>query len=152
MVSEGGSGIATTFTSYGSFLAHRRMRHGPGQLAQPSLKGLEEFYAKLLQYWGLTVDQGAVLAGFGPQRVEDLDRVIAGLAKFDTVDQRDRILELFHLRKLLAGLFRNRDLEMYWLRAPNEGLQGFSPLHVLLQGSFSDVLRVRQFLETLAGV
>lgn len=113
--------------------------------------GLEDFFAKLITFWDITHQQAAALAGFHARDAGEVARIISGLAKLDGVDKRDRMLELFAIRKLLAGLYRNRDVERLWLRTPNEGLGGNTPFQIMRTG-FAGLLRVRQLLEHAAGI
>lgn len=111
----------------------------------------EEFFRTLLEHWGLTPNDGAVLIGYGRTGLARLWRVLVGLATFESRDEHDRVLELFTIRKILTSLFRNREYERDWLREPKAELGGRSPMDLLLEGSLFNLLRVRQFLETIAG-
>lgn len=145
---ESGTGM-TAQPGYQSILANV-VQIGPGRTPRP--EGLEELFAKLLVYWQLTHDQGAALAGYTPQASNKVMRVLTGLSTFDTVDERDRVLQLYALRRMLGGLFRDRDVENRWLRTPNAALDDNSPLNLLLSRSFVNVLRVKQFVEHCAGM
>lgn len=145
-----GIGLANPPRGYASTLDRRRP--AAGEIDPRAITGLEDFFQKLLTFWNLTDEQGAALVGYAPQGTSKVARVIGGLATFDTVDERDRVLHLYDIRKLLAGLFRSRELENRWLRTPNPGLDGNTPLNVLLTRTFPNLLKVKQFVEHLAGV
>jgi hypothetical protein len=145
-----GLGLVSSVSGYASTAD---VRHRAVGAANRQVKvGLEELFEKMLSFWNLTADEGAALVGYAPQGASKIARIFAGLATFDSVDERDRILLLYDIRKLLAGLFRSRELENRWLRTPNPGLDGQSPLNVLLTRTFPNLLKVKQFIEHLAGV
>lgn len=96
-----------------------------------------QFFSKLLEIWNL----------------DDSQRdIFSGNLQIETRDAKDRIAELFVIRKILFGIFRNRKVENQWLREPQEILGGASPLDLLLEGSWSNLLRVRQLTELMAGL
>jgi len=144
-----GGGLGNEPEGYFTILQAAPGAHGQ---AQPAIAGLEEFFIKLVQFWNLTNDQAAALLGYSPQIASKVSRIMGGLAKLETVDERERVLNLFEIRKLLAGLFRSQEMENLWLRTPNAGLGGSSPMTVLLTRTFPSLLRIRQFVEHLAGV
>ncbi|OOO03736.1 MAG: hypothetical protein USCGTAYLOR_00015 [Chromatiales bacterium USCg_Taylor] len=55
-------------------------------------------------------------------------------------------------RKILHSVFRDRKVENQWLREPQSLLDGSSPRDLLLEGSWPNLLRVRQFTEMMAGL
>ena len=138
--------------SYAEILRLRPARLGEIPAEWKVLVGPEQFLAKLLDYWNLSKEQGAILMGYGTAGVARLLRITDGLSKLESRDEIDRILEFYTIRKILTGLFRNGDAENAWLRQTSESLNGNSPMDLLLEGSWFNLLRVRQFLETIAGL
>ena len=118
--------------------------------AAPRLGPTEEVFSKLLSFWRLDHRAGAILLGY--EGISRIDPILNGVAYLTTRDEKDRIAELFRIRKLLRALFRDRDTENSWLRESNETLENRAPLDLLLEGSMKNLLRVRQFVETIAGL
>ena len=114
---------------------------------------LVQFFSKLLEVWGLNDLQSAcMLLGYEKSSESGVRNILTGQAQLETRDEKDRIAELFVIRKTLLGLFRDRKVENQWLREPQEILDGASPLDLLLEGSWSNLLRVRQLTELMAGL
>jgi len=147
-------------TSYGNLtergftnlLRHPTAENNPRATTAPRLGPTEELFSKLLNFWQLDQRAGAILLGYGPQGISRIDPILNGVTYLTTRDEKDRIAELFRIRKLLRALFRDRDTENSWLREPNKALENRAPLDLLLEGSMENVLRVRQFVETIAGL
>lgn len=95
------------------------------------------FFSKLLEAWNLNDSQRDIFSGH---------------LQIETRDQKDRIAELFVIRKALFSVFRDRKVENQWLRESQEILGGSSPLDLLIEGSWSNLLRVRQLAELMAGL
>lgn len=116
----------------------------------PKNEGLESVFAKIVKYWGLSIDQAAALLGYPAHQTFKAAGILAGLAKFDGNDQIERTILLFELNKLLGGLFQNRDAERLWLTKAQDELEGKSPLSLLEQRSFRSLLQLKEFVEYLA--
>lgn len=115
--------------------------------------GPVQFFSKLLETWNLNDSQSAcMLLGYEKSSECHVKDILAGHARLETRDEKDRIAELFVIRKTLLGVFRDRIVENQWLREPQEILGGASPLDLLLEGSWPNLLRARQLAELMAGL
>jgi hypothetical protein len=123
----------------------------PGQQSSmPS--SLIKFLQSLIRLWGLERDAAATLLGLEPRSIADALAVFEGRVAPTTRDQTARIGELFTIRKRLSSLFRNIEAENEWLRQPNPLLGNETPLELLLEGSFANLLRVRYLVDHIAGL
>ncbi len=113
------------------------------------LTGPVEFFAKLLEVWGLDNNDGAKLLGYEDVRfVRDL---LSGASSLRTKDVKDRVRYLFEIDAALGQLFRDEAVERDWLREPRPELDGYSPLDILLEGSMEKLLLVKQYVERISG-
>ncbi len=113
---------------------------------------LVQFFSKLLEIWDLDVDSVCPLLGYEQSSKSHVRAILSGAAPLETRDEKDRIAELFVIRKILHSVFRDKKVENQWLREPQSLLDGSSPLELLLEGSWLNLLRVRQFTELMAGL
>ena len=117
------------------------------------LAGPVQFFSKLREAWDLSDLRSAyTLLGYDASGQSHVDDILAGRARLVSRDEKDRIAELFVIRKILFGIFRDRKVENQWLREPQEILGGKCPLDLLLEGSWPNLLRVRQLTELMAGL
>ena len=124
-----------------------------GSYEPRKVAGPVQFFSKLLEAWNLNDLQSAcMLLGYEKSGESDVRDILAGQARLETRDEKDRIAELFVIRKTLLGVFCDRKVENQWLREPQEILGGASPLDLLLEGSWPNLLRVRQLTELMAGL
>lgn len=147
----GGQRFEPEVPSYQSFVRTYDPANDP-IAAQPRLGAKEEVFAKLLQFWNLDAQAGAALLGYQASGVQQLEDILNAVAYFKTQDEFDRVAELFEIRRLLHGLLRDREAENQWLRQPQAVLGNRAPINLLLERHMEGVLRVRQFLETIAGL
>ena len=148
------SGVATRF---GRELPPRTTvaRQGPqiGKSAyRARLSGPAQFLTKLLDTWRL--DHGAAVALLGleeSQRTYAAD-VVNGDASLEGRDIKDRIAHLFRIRKTLSTLFPDVTVENEWLREPHGLLDERSPMTLMLEGSMENLLLVKEYVETAAGL
>jgi hypothetical protein len=123
----------------------------PGQQSSmPS--SLIKFLQNLIRLWGLERSAAATLLGLEPRSSTEALAVFEGRVAPTTRDQTARIGELFTIRKRLSSLFRNIEAENEWLRQPNPLLGNETPLELLLEGSFANLLRVRYLVDHIAGL
>ncbi|HTJ53922.1 MAG TPA: hypothetical protein VL380_00745 [Nitrosospira sp.] len=115
--------------------------------------GPVQFFSRLLEVWNISNLQSAcMLLGYEKSGESDVRDILTGRAQLETRDEKDRIAELFVIRKVLLSVFRDRKVENQWLRERQEILGGASPLDLLLEGSWPNLLRVRQLAELMAGL
>ena len=113
--------------------------------------GPVQFLIKLLEWWGLSEDDGVSLLGFDQTDASHVRAVLKGKEHFRGRDVRDRIAHVFQIRSVLMSLFRDLEVENKWLREPHSLLDGRSPMALLLGGSMEDILMVKEFVDTVAG-
>ncbi len=116
---------------------------------QPS--GPIKFFLLLLKTWKLERGDAVALLGFERAELGHVDRLLEGHALLTGRDVKDRIAYLFEVRRTLAGLFRNEDVENAWLREPHAGLGERSPLDMLLEGTMENLLVIRDYVLNAAG-
>ena len=115
------------------------------------LTGPINFVLKLLESWRLDRDNAVLLLGFDESDKDLVRAVFDGREALHGRDVRDRIAHLFQIRKSLATLFRDLDVENDWLREPHELLDDQKPLELLLGGSMEDLLLVREYVDAVSG-
>ena len=113
------------------------------------LTGPVEFFAKLLEAWGLDNNDGAKLLGY--EDVTFVRDLLSGASSLRTKDVKDRVRYLFEIDAALGRLFRDEAVERDWLSEPRPELDGDSPLNLLLEGSMENLLLVKQFVERISG-
>lgn len=116
------------------------------------LSGPIQFVPKLLEFWCLEEEDAGRLLGFGVEEADYVASALAGMERFHGRDVRERIAHLFWIRKTLSAWFRDRDTENAWLREAHSWLDDRAPMDLLLGGSMEDLLLVRDYVDTAAGV
>lgn len=113
--------------------------------------GPVQFVDRLLTFWNLTRADAAPLLGFRAEDADYVDDVLNGLQPLRGRDPLDRIASLYRIRELLAGIFRDLEVENEWLREPHKLLDGRTPLS-LLMGPAIDLELAKDYTETFAGL
>lgn len=116
------------------------------------LSGPIQFVPKLLEFWRLEEDDAVGLLGFEPEDAGFVVSLLAGTEQFRGKHVRERIAHLFWIRKTLSALFRDQDTENKWLRESHSWLDDRAPMELLRGGSMEDLLLVRDYVDTAAGV
>ena len=116
------------------------------------LSGPLQFVPRLLKFWRLEETDAVALLGFGREEAGYVASALAGEESFHGRDVRERIAHLFWIRKTLSALFRDQDTENAWLRETHSWLDDKAPLDLLRGGSMEDLLLVRDYVDTAAGV
>lgn len=111
--------------------------------------GRVQFVLKLLDYWNLNRDDAIRLLGFEANDAEYVDKILRGEERLHGRDIKERITHLFFIRGYLRALFRDLKTENEWLREKHDLLDGEKPLSMLLEGSFANVLDVRDYVDTV---
>ena len=137
-------------------------KHGPAgaafvphlaQTTEPKrLPGPLQFVVNLLEFWRLEEEDAVRLLGFAREDADYVASALAGVEQFRGRDVRERIAHLFWIRKTLSALFRDQDTENAWLREPHSWLDDRVPMDLLRGGSMEDLLLVRDYVDTAAGV
>lgn len=120
-------------------------------LAVPQrLTGPIEFILKLLEFWRLERGDAVGLLGFDQNDADHVAAVLDGRERFRGRDVKDRIRQLYSIRKTLWSLFRNLDDENDWLREAQPLLEGRTPL-ALISSSMEDLLLAKEYVDEVAG-
>ena len=141
-------GLIAPLAGEGTF---QHAQGNPGETAgRPT--GPVQFVRKLMEAWRLDRPDAVRLLGFDPEDFEYVAAVLDGRRQLRGRDTRDRIAHLFCIRRTLWSLFRDPDTENGWLRERHSMLNSASPLSLMLGGSMEDLLLVRDYVESAAGV
>lgn len=126
----------------------------PGSLGETvsRLTGPVQFIRKLMDFWQVSYADTACLLGRDPEDVEYVSAILEGGQQLRGRDVQDRIVHLFHIRRILWSLFRDLEVENEWLREQHSMLNGKSPLSLMLEGSMENLLLARDYVESAAGV
>lgn len=111
------------------------------------LIGLEAFFA-LAEKWELSTDEQIRLLGSPGRSTFFKWKKDGGSVPADTIE---RISHALGVWKSLQILFTSEERGIAWLRRPNEFFDGMSALGVMLSGRFSDLYRVRWYLDAQRG-
>lgn len=102
----------------------------------------------LFRRWGITDEQAATLLDLP---VRTYRRWKAGDIGRITRDGRARLSNLMGIHKALRIIFREPGRGYAWIKAPNDAFGGRSALDVMLGGEFTDLMRVRSYLDAERG-
>ena len=116
------------------------------------LTGPVQFMAKLIETWRLKPETASAMLGFGSEGGEQLQRILCGKETLDAEEQKERIVHLFRIRATLAALFEDERVENEWLRERHSLLRENEPMTLLLEGSMENLLLVKEYVETMAGL
>jgi uncharacterized protein (DUF2384 family) len=127
------------------------MRHAleqsPRTSPENSQTALELFFA-LGEEWSLTADQQIRLLGTPARSTFFKWKKEGGIISRDTIE---RISHLLSIYKALHILFPDPDRADAWLRRPNKYFEEHSALDVMLDGTLSDIYRVRAYVDAQRG-
>lgn len=116
------------------------------------LSGPIQLFLKLIDLWRLEKEDACKLLGYELAEIKYVEDVLSGVSPLLGRDPKDRVANLFVIRKRLAGLFKDIDVENEWLREKHADLNNNSPLELLLSGSMENVLLVKEFVEHVSGL
>ena len=108
--------------------------------------------ARLLKTWELDREVALTLLGLEASQQPYLDDLLEGKAGPAGRDIKDRIAHLTVIRMTLAGLFADETVENAWLREPHRPLEDRAPMALMLEGSMENLLLVREYVDTAAGL
>ncbi len=120
----------------------------PVQSRVAVLDGPEELFAKIVAAWQVEQSAEKLLgANTGDRRrVKD---ILSGYDRLKSRDEKDRVGELFRIFAFVHSLFRTRENELAFMHTRQDALGG-TPLSLILEGSFDNLRKVRQFVQSLA--
>lgn len=111
-----------------------------------------QFIKQLLRIWHLTEKDACVLMGFYETDLKHIQNILEGIVTLRGRDAKDRITNLFKIRRTLSSIFRDQNVENAWLREHQNVLEGQTPLQLLREGSMENLLRVRLLVEHMGGL
>lgn len=111
-----------------------------------------KFVNKLLSMWEISHKDVASLLGFDKRYKEYVDKLLQGYEHLvEGSETEDRIAYLFYIWSVLSELFRDNAVEIKWLRAKERELEGKTPMELILSGSITDLLLVKEFVDFVSG-
>lgn len=111
-----------------------------------------KFVNKLLDMWELDHENAASLLGFDKQYKGYVDKLLKGYeCLVEGSETEDRIAYLFYIWSVLSELFRDSAVEIQWLRTVEQELDGKAPMELILSGSITDLLFVKEFVDFVSG-
>ena len=114
-----------------------------------SMAALGEAFWKLVNHYGLTRSETAILLG-----IKDNRQRLMGLEKSETIpDDPDKVLRVGYLigiHKNLRIIFpHNRDIVYSWMKTPSNLLNGISPMDYLMADPMNSLPRLFKLRRTL---
>ncbi len=116
------------------------------------LTGHVQFLSKLLELWHLKSLDACILLGYENKDQNYVEAILSGTVTLRGRDAKDRIINLFKIRRTLSSIFRDLNVENAWLREPQKVLNDQTPLQLLQEGSIENLLRVRFLVEHMGGL
>ena len=111
-----------------------------------------KFIKKLLIMWDIDQEDATLLLGFDGQNKEYVDGLLRGDEYLiEGSESEDRIAYLFYIWGILSELCRDSTAEVKWLRAREQELGGKTPMELILSGSITDLLLVKEFVDFVSG-
>lgn len=121
----------------------------PGGGGRPAIQVGLAVFTPMADAWELSTDEQMRLLGSPPRSTFFKWKKDGGGLPRDTVE---RISHLLTIWKSLEILHTDPKLSDSWLRKPNDFFNGASALDIMLEeGNFSDIVRVRQYLDAQRG-
>jgi uncharacterized protein (DUF2384 family) len=132
-------------------LGETQEQWGAATLSRGRQTGPVRFVQKLLQDWHLDEKGACLLLGFEESEASYVRDLLSGRISLRGRDVKHRIALLLQIREALDSLFRSLDVENDWLREPQEQLEKRSPMDLLMEGSFTSILKAKEFVDIVAG-
>lgn len=104
---------------------------------------------RLFGHWGLTDEQAATLLDIGVRSYRRWKA--AGDPGRIGRDGKARLSNLIGIHKALRIVFSDAARGYRWIKAPNAAFGDRSALDVMLGGEFTDLMRVRRYLDAERG-
>ena len=113
-----------------------------------SRERLARIVVALLDHWGLSPADQALLLGLSAQSRSTVSRYRRGEPLADSADLLARAGHLLGIHKALRILFPH-DLELAhrWVGAPNRRFGGAAPLELMKRHGYEGILAVRRYLD-----
>ena len=111
-----------------------------------------KFVNKLLKMWKIDRRHAACLLGCDEQDREYVNNLLQGNTHLvEGSETEDRIAYLFYIWSVLSELLRDNDVEIKWLRAEKRELGNKAPMELILSGSITNLLLVKEFVDLISG-
>lgn len=123
----------------------------PANTEIDSLSGAAKFLQSLSEIWRLSESDLLVLLGFETGGPNQLREFLHSDFNQWSRDQKERVADLVEIRATLDALLQDIDAENKWLRHPRAGLDGRSPLDLMLSGSMENLIDAKYFSRAVAG-
>jgi len=120
----------------------------PNPITDAEAAAMFRAVVRLFGQWGLTDEQAARLLDIG---VRSYRRWKAGEPGRIGRDGKARLSNLMGIHKALRIIFSDATRGYRWIKAPNAAFGGRSALDVMLGGEFTDLMRVRRYLDAERG-
>jgi hypothetical protein len=119
------------------------------QITAAEAQAMQRTVINLFERWKLTENQAAtLLGGINPRTFHRWKKGEYGRT---SVDLNARMSNLMGIHKALRLLFKDALRGYEWIYRSNQVFSNQSALDVMLNGNFTDLLRVRQYLDAQRG-
>jgi len=116
---------------------------------QAQSQAMQRAVINLFDKWNVKdADAAVLLGGINPKT---LYRWKKGEYGKPTIDLKDRMSNLLGIHKALRLLFKDPSRSYSWITKSNKEFEGLSALEVMLNGKFTDLVRVRNYLDSQRG-
>ena len=125
-----------------------QLEHSEG-FSEAECQAMQRAILKLFGHWKLTDAEAVILLGgvslktYRRWRAGEYGRVARDLA--------ERMSNLLGIHKALRIIFSDPQDGYQWVRAANDAFAGQSAIDLLKAGGFTDILRVRRYLDSVRG-
>lgn len=111
-----------------------------------------KFVKKLLVMWEIDQESAASLLGFDKRLKGYVDKLLRGDEYLvEGSEAEDRIAYLFYIWSVLSEWFRDSAVEIEWLRTAEQELDGKAPMDLILSGSITDLVLVKELVDFASG-
>lgn len=122
--------------------------YGP-DFSKDEIHAMQRAVIRLLEHWQVSDAQAATLLGdISPRTFQRWKQGHYGRV---SVDGAARLSNLMGIHKALRLLYSEAERGYRWIGQPNAAFGGASPLHVMLRGNLTDLMRVRRYLDSYRG-
>lgn len=111
-----------------------------------------KFINKLLTLWNIRPEDAVSLLGLDDRKRGYVNKLLQGWDHLvEGSETEDRIAYLFYIWSVVSELFRDRTVEIEWLRRAEPELEGKAPMELMLSGPITDLLLVKDFVDLVSG-
>lgn len=111
-----------------------------------------KFINRLLTLWKIRLEYAVSLLGLDDRKRGYVNKLLQGWDHLvEGSETEDRIAYLFYIWSVVSELFRDRTVEIEWLRRAEPELEGKAPMELMLSGRITDLLLVKDFVDLVSG-